>query len=157
MTETELPPLILFNGDRDAYLNELYTAYLNEVVNENLTFQELPIRYRYDEIDDKGFGFRHMISYGLIEEDRSLDMQRCERIRWIAWVLRNAETSPRVSWWENRRKNNKNVVLWLENDDYVVILSKRKDYYVLLTAYIVYSSRRRVFRRERKEYQQLKG
>ncbi len=158
MTETELPPLYKFHGNWDAYVNEIYKIYLDEIVDAGHTFQGLPIRHKFiPKTDNKGYGFWHLISEGRVEEDRIIDIQRCERIRWIAWIIEYAETSHRISWWENRRKSSKNVVLWAENEEFAVILSKRSGYYLLTTAYVVKPNRKRSFAKERDNYHGLKG
>jgi len=83
-----LPPLIKladYGNDWETYLEVLYRAYLDEVVNAGIVFRGLPLRVQFRTMaHGKGFGFWHLISEGNVEEDRTPDLRRCERIRWVA-------------------------------------------------------------------------
>jgi hypothetical protein len=151
-----LPELLPFHGDWPAYEDEIYRVFVGEVVRSGLTFRGLKVTCQYrPPSKGKHFGFWHLISEGDTEEDRTPDLRRCERIRWVAWLIRNAEFHDGVSWWENRRGSNTHVVLWLEEEDFVVVLAKRRDYYLLRTAYCVEKShRRRSLQRERDRFWQ---
>lgn len=154
-----LPDLLDFTGDWNAYVDEVYQAFLDDIVNGNLVFQEMKISCQYrPPTMGKHFGFWHVISEGDEEEERTPDLRRCERIRWIAYLIANAVSSDEISWWENKRGRNTHVVIWHEMGNFVVILAKRKDYYLLKTAYCVQTNRSRRFIRERdKFWQNQKG
>ena len=132
----DLPDLVRFHGDWERYVEELYEIYMKEVVNGGLKFGGLPVRCRrHPEARGKGFGFWHVIQEGRVEEERLPDLRRCERIRWIPWIIRYAGRDSRITWWEERRGSNTDVLLWLEEEDYLVILAKRRGYMLLKTAY----------------------
>ena len=153
MVKKPLPPLLAFSGDWQKYVDQLYDIFQREIVYGNLRFQGAPIRTQYrPPTDDKGFGFWHIISEGPEEAERVPDFRRCERIRWISWVIQHAEIDARISWWKNKRKANTHVVLWVEEEDFVVILAERKGYYLLRTAYCVEEHRRNSLKREREKY-----
>lgn len=155
---TDLPDLLHFSGDWHQYVDRLYTVYLNEIVNSGLTFKGLPVKSQYrPPSQGKGFGFWHVISDGNSEEDRIPDFRRCERVGWIAWIIKNAERDSRIRWWENRRGRNIHVVIWIENEEFVVVLAKRKDYYLLKTAYCPEPHRSRTFRKEWKKFQKSRN
>lgn len=151
-----LPDLIGLPDVRNnwnAYLEELYRIYLAEIVDGRLKFNDLPIRVQFRPMTKgKGFGFWHLISTGETEEDRTPDLRRCERIRWIAWVIRNAKTVDGILWWENRRGSNTHVVLWYKAQKFAVVLAARKGYYLLRTAYPVNSRREKSFEKEWKQF-----
>ena len=65
-------------------------------------------------------------------------MIRCERIRWISWVIENVDNYDEISWWDERSKsNNREVVLWVESEQFVVVLAWRSQgYWLLKTAYL---------------------
>lgn len=65
-------------------------------------------------------------------------MRRCERIRWISWVIENVDNYNEITWWDERSKsNNREVVLWVEAEKFVVILAWRSQgYWLLKTAYL---------------------
>ena len=142
-----------FGNDWDVYLEELYRIYLAEIVNGKLTLNDLPIRAQFRPMThDRGFGFWHLISTGDAEEERVPNLRRCERVRWISWVIRNVKTNDDILWWENRRGSNTHVVLWFRAEKFAVILAKRKDYYLLKSAYPVRSEREKSFKKECKRY-----
>lgn len=152
-----LPALILFSdhgNNWDSYLDYLYCIYLDEIVNASLSFDGLSIRYKFDpETDGKGFGFWHLISEGKKEEDRTPDFRRCERMRWVAWILQNAQKDPDILWWRNQRGTNIHVVLWLHYSKFAVVLAARSGYYLLKTSYVVKPNREKDFYKEWQNFQ----
>lgn len=148
-----LPDLFPFHGDWSCYENELYEVYLETIVYSGIKFRGWPIRTKHTPpTKNKGFSFWHLVSEGRTEDERVPDLRRCERIRWVAWLIENAETHPDLSWWENSRGSNKHIVIWHERENFAVILAMRKDYYLLKTAYLVKKHRRQDFERERREF-----
>lgn len=148
-----LPDLFPFNGNWESYEDSLYQIYLNDIVNAGLSFKGLSISCQYrPESKKKHFGFWHVISEGTQEEDRTPDFRRCERIRWIAYLIKNAETHPEISWWENKRSGNTHVVIWHEIENFVVILAKRNNYYLLKSAYNAELHRIKTFIKERDSF-----
>lgn len=151
--EVSLPDLFVFHGDWNRYVEELYAIYLEKIVHSGLMFKGLPVKSQYrPPSHGKGYGFWHVISDGSSEENRIPDFRRCERIRWISWLIENAASDPRISWWENRRGRNTHVVIWIEEEMFVVVLAKRRDYYLLRTAYCPEPHRARTFKRERERF-----
>ncbi|HEX8043210.1 hypothetical protein [Candidatus Deferrimicrobium sp.] len=137
----DFPDIFPFHGNWQTYVEELYTIYINEIVNINLSYDGFPIRFRFHPLTrGKGYGFWHIIQEGSIEEEREPDLRRCERIRWISWIIRNANNNAVISIWEETRGTETNVILWIEEKNYLVILEKRYGYYLLKTAY--YTERR---------------
>jgi len=134
-----LPPLMLlqdFEGNWDTYKQSLYQIFLDTIIGK-LSFLGLPISCRYFEpIGDMHRSFWHMITEGgLVDEDRTLDLRRCERISWVPHIITHHNHSE-ILCWENKRKANINTVLWLPPENYMIILSKRRDYYLLTTCYV---------------------
>lgn len=156
-----LPSLVSmsdFGNNWDTYLEELYRIYLNEIVNSGLTFNGLPIRVQFRPMSHgKGYGFWHLVSEGETEDDRTPDLRRCERVRWIAWVIRNAGTNENIKWWKNKRGSDIHVVLWYKDEKFVVVLAERNEYYLLRSAYPVNSRRERTFEKEWQEFWKKKG
>ena len=146
-----LPKFILFSDFKqwEPYLDWLYKYYLDEIVNAELTFQGSPIRYRFIPMTDgKGFGFWHLISEGEDEEKRLPSLERCERLRWIKWMIQESDSNPDILFYESRRGSSTNLILWNQTIHYVVILGKRNGYYLLVSAYPVSGSRERTFKKE---------
>lgn len=154
---SEPPALLQFDGDWSSYEEIVYEAFLETFVRPGTQFRGLSVSAPFrPESRGKHYSFWHVISEAphpgnRNEEDRIPDIQRCERIHWIAWAIEQADAGQaEVSWWENRRGRDTHVVIWAEPWDFAVILGKRHNYYVLKTAYCnLRDSRRRAFERER--------
>ncbi len=160
---TQPPELIVlkdFSG-WDAYEDAIYAVYLDTVVHARLTFRGHPLKVRFNpKTKHKGYGFWHLISEALdqrnrSEEERIPDLRRCERVRWVAWCILNADAgSLEFSWWENERGRETHVVLWAEQHDFAVVLAKRQTaqglrFYLLKTAYCLRGRTIQKFKKER--------
>lgn len=140
-------------SDWSVYEDELYRIYMEDVVRAGHRFRGRRVSCQFrPEVNGKGFAFWHLITEGDAEEERMPDLRRCERIRFVGWILRNAETDDRIRWWRNRRGKRVHVVLWLWEQDFAVVLAERENYYLLKTAYVVASNRARSFEREWRAY-----
>jgi hypothetical protein len=147
-----LPDLVPFEGDWKSYVERLYETFMSEIVNGGLSFSGLPIRTRYHPPSrGKGSGFWHVIQEGPSEDERIPDLRRCERISWISWMIKNATSDDRISWWEEGWGSSRDVLIWLEVEDYLVVLSKRKGYYLLKTAYLANKAHKRKGLRKNRE------
>lgn len=134
------PELLPFSGDWTTYENLIYEAFLNSFVRVGVEFQGWKVSAQFrPETRGKGFSFWHTISEApdpknRNEDDRIPNLRRCERIKWIRWVIENAEADGFL-WWENARGRDTHVVIWAKAHDFAVVLAKRQNYYVLKTAY----------------------
>lgn len=145
-----LPALIEFDGNFHNFIESVYECFEEEILNSGITFKNLPVKPRYSpEYKNKEFGFWHLTSEGSgdrQEQDRTPDLERCKKIKWISWMIQNYQHSD-VNCWEEGRKGTTEVVIWHESAKYVVILSERSNYWLLKTAYtVVYSSKERSLR-----------
>ncbi|MES9892769.1 MAG: hypothetical protein ABW165_17320 [Candidatus Thiodiazotropha sp.] len=150
-----LPQLVLFSdyhGDWDPYLDAVYAFFRADFVDDKPFYQgrRLGLK-RYPEARGKEATFWHMIQEGSIEEERTPDFRRCERIRWPRPIIENdADTVIKV--WRNKRKGEDRVCLWFEQDSYLVILADRGKYILPWTAYPV--EREHQQRKLQKEYEE---
>lgn len=152
------PDLLILTGDWDSYEDELYRSFLDTFVEVDIRFRDWRVTAPYrPEYKGKHFSFWHCITEApgknnRNEEDRIFDLRRCERIRWIGWLIQHAEAED-VRWWENDRHGNTHVVIWAEQHDFAVVLAKRREYYVFKTAYTeIKPHRRATFEREWKAF-----
>ena len=76
-----------------------------------------------------------------VEDDRLPDLRRCERIRWVRWVIENAVEHAEIDIWQNTRKTEVNTLLWFR-EEYLVVLGQRQGYWLLRTAYCTEKSGR---------------
>lgn len=134
-----LPELIPLSGDWSAYVEEVFDVFERDFIKPRARFRGLEVRLRWmPEYQGKPSAFWHLIQEGKIEEERTPDLRRCERIAWLRAILDHS-ADPKVKIWENERRGSggvqKQVLLWLEEQDFIVILGIRDGYYLLLTAY----------------------
>ncbi|MET0118965.1 MAG: hypothetical protein ABW090_16205 [Sedimenticola sp.] len=151
-----LTPLVLFSdygGHWDAYLDAVYTFFKTDFVDDKPFFQGRRLGLKRHPIArGKEATFWHMIQEGSIEEERTPDFRRCERIRWPRPIIEN-DAAPVVKVWRNKRGREERVCLWFEQDSYLVILADRGDYILPWTAYPVEQPhRKRKLQREYEEY-----
>lgn len=155
-------PFSNFGGDWASYEDAIYAVYLETVAHAGLTLFGQPVRVKiHPATKKKGHGFWHLISEAPAqdnrnEDDRIPDLARCERVRWVAWCIENAEAAG-FSWWENQRGRETHVVIWAEAHDFAVVLAKRDTqagtrYCLLKTAYCLRSRTIRKFTKERDAY-----
>ena len=131
------------------YIEGLYTIYLRTVAHGNLAFRGNPVRCQFrPETLGKHYAFWHMMQEGNIENERTVDIERCRRVAWIAWVIQNAATDERVRVFPQQRGTEKSWVLWLHEHDYAVILWERNDYSLLKTAFMVKPHKKMEFERD---------
>lgn len=150
-----LPDIFEFHGNWELYVEELYDIYLNTIVNNRtLYFNALPIKTRYNpSTNDKGYGFWHIISEGEEEDERNVDIVRCESLPWVWYCIDQAIPPPSpIHWWKNKRGTHTHIVILNEDENFVVILDERKDYYLLKTAYFPRRKRLEELKKERDKF-----
>jgi hypothetical protein len=92
--------------------------------------KRLPIR------DGKEATFYHMTTTGLDEENRTLEIDRSERIRWARPIIENeGHTELRI--WTERKRGENRIHIWHHTEGYVVVISERNGYHVPWTAFYV--------------------
>jgi hypothetical protein len=147
------------------YLDQLYEIYKHEVAFGKLKFHGMDVRCQFrPEAHGKHYAFWHMMQEGTsgeaTEDERIIDFDRCQRIRWIAWCITHAGCNdPRVRvFQQNKRNGHQPWALWLYENDYVVILWERNGYYLLKTAFCVkYLGKRKEFERNWQAYKKRQG
>ena len=150
-----LPKLIEYNpntGSIDEYIEGIYQIFVEEFINQGIYFQgeklglkRLPLR------NGKETTFYHIVSEREDENNRSLDLNRCARIKWPKAIIESNYVGLRI--WENKRKHKKNIVIWLIEVDYVIIIRKNPNEKLLWTAYpITHDHTRRKMQKEYEEY-----
>ena len=150
-----LPRLVLFSdyhGDWGAYLDAVYAFFRADFVDDKPLFQgrRLGLK-RHPQTRGKEATFWHMIQHGAIEEERTPDFRRCERIRWPRPIIEN-DKDPAIKVWRNQRGREQRVCLWFEQESYLVVLADRGDYILPWTAYPVEQPHRQ--RKLQKEYEE---
>lgn len=131
------------------YIELLYKLYKREIALGDLAFREWAVKCQFrPETLGKHYAFWHTMQDGPVEDDRNIDLQRCRRIRWIAWTILNGDGDERIRVFPQERGREESWVLWLYEEDYAVILWKRRNYYLLKTAFMVKAHKQKEFDRD---------
>ncbi len=146
-----MPKLILledFNGDTEIYLNEVFSVFKKDFMNNDLKCNGIKVFYIHQpEYKGKPFSFWHLVSEGKIEDQRNTDLRRCEKIGWPRVIIENPKDESIKTWKTDRRnkkgKIQKRLCLCFGEWEYLVVLTIRKNFFVLCTAYPVSTNRRR--------------
>jgi len=94
-----------------------------------------------------------MMQEGPIEDNRTIDPERCKRLLWLGWTIEDANSNACIRVFKQApRSQETSWVLWLHEDDYAVILWERNGYYLLKTAFLVKPHKRQEFERDWKKY-----
>lgn len=140
-TDDWLPPLMEFNdygGDWKVYLEAIYAAFKSDFVISKPSFRgrRLGLK-RYPEYDGKEATFWHMISEGSVEEERTPDFRRCERIRWPRPLIEHEAEPEVLVWTESRASNDDRIHIYLPDERYLVVLADRGNYILPWTAFYI--------------------
>lgn len=129
------PRLLLFGGDWNTYEAELHRIFMLDLVQSDLQFRNKEIRCRQHPVTDGRWAtFWHLTQEGPDEDERTPEFRRCERIRWIRWVIENGVGHPEIDEWQNKRGPKINTLLWYQ-EEYLVVLGERTNSWLLITAY----------------------
>lgn len=153
------PDLVLFaafGGDWRAYEAKLYSIFVADIARGGIVFDGVRVNCRRQpEAAGRWASFWHLVQEGRVEDDRLPDLRRCERIRWVRWVIENAITHEEIDIWQNTRKTEVNTLLWFR-EEYLVVLGRRESYWLLRTAFCT-EKRGRIaqLRNERDEFRRV--
>jgi hypothetical protein len=140
-TNDWLPPLMEFNGyggDWESYLMAIYAGFRTDFITSSPAFRgrRLGLK-RHPVIQGKEATFWHLISEGKVEENRTPDFRRCERIRWPKPVIEHESETEILVWIEPRGSNDDRIHIYLPAERYLVVLADRGNYILPWTAYCI--------------------
>lgn len=157
-----LPPLVLLEecgGDWGAYEEVLYGWFRKDFLESKPRWPGKRVALkRHPLANGKEATFWHFIQEGKVEEDRTPDLRRCERIRWPRPVMEAfpgeaTASNEGIIWWQNRRGTETRFILTLPDFSYVVVVADRGEFVLPWTAYCVEREhQRRKLRRECETY-----
>lgn len=135
----EIIELDTYNGDYQLYEDAVYNLYKTTFEQNSFSFDGKRIsQKRIPLYKEKSCTFWHIISTGPIEDERTPDLRRYERIAWPAYILNYCQNHcSNLLIWKNIRKGKHRILLWCRDIDYLVVLDERKDYCLFWTAYPV--------------------
>ena len=143
-----LPPLVTLaasGGDDAAYMTALYSIYSQDFINTKPTYPSRRwARKRHPEHQGRCRTFWHLITEGNDETNRTVDYDRCERIRWPRPIV-DAVLTANIKGWRTTRGRSTRVCLATPDFSYLVVLEDRptQGFIMLWTTYTVTYSRRR--------------
>lgn len=132
-----LPPLLTLSdcgGIWQAYIDAVYAVFDRDFIRTEclLRGKRVGVR-RQPSFENKWFTFWHCISEGEVEEQRTPDLRRCERIPWIRPIIEH-DCESCVDVWTARKNRDERLYLWF-SEQYLIVLGIRNGYYLLITAY----------------------
>lgn len=160
MTECNPPALIENKGNWELYLDKLYAIYIHDFVENEFTYNSLPIYHNSKIEDGHESAFWHLIQRAESNGDRYPDFKRCERIAWIKYLISYcSNVCASIKIWEkiDKKTSRPRIYLWCESFDYVVILENRNTYFYFITAFnVMYQHERRKFEKDYQTWKKTK-
>lgn len=153
------PGLNDFGGSWDELKEASYDTYYADFYDTKPTWPVADVRFaikRHPETENKCGTFWHIVTEGESESERTVALDRCERIGWPRQILDGfaaiypAQGSADVVWWKNERAREPRYLIALADFSYVVVVADRGTYVILWTAYPVEQPHRR--RKLEREY-----
>lgn len=138
----ELMTLDSYENDWNIYIDAVYSVFKNDFILHTTYYDAMEIKLRIDPIErDKVATFWHLVSSGEIEEQRTIEIERCERIKWPKVFIENHYDDSFLVW-ENERRGKTNLCIYNPVNRYITVLGERSSYYILLTGYYVKENHR---------------
>ncbi len=156
-----LPTLVNFKdygGKWEPYCEVLYEYFKHDFIESRPKFGGRMIQLkRHPLFQGKEATFWHITHEGIIENQRTPDLRRCERIRWPRPIIERPiiehNCNGVIRCWPEKKGKDESIVLWIHELDYVVILRVRKGYILLWSAYYIsYDNKKRQLLKKYEEY-----
>lgn len=129
------------------YESNIYDIFFNDFISSCPIFCNKRVAVRHHpKLYDKEEAFYHVTCQDYqYNHDRSPDLRRCERIRWIRSFIENYSSCDSsicidcdgIKLWNEPYKSTYRTYLLLEEERYVVVLEKRDSYFLLITAFYI--------------------
>jgi len=157
-----LVPYKNFCGDWRAFNETLYEHFSDDFIEDSPTYMNKEVGFKeIQKVDGKEETFWHITSdeskiyrNGQIIKQRTPDIKRSERIRWIKEIIDNSHDAS-VKVWVERINGQVRHHLWY-NDEFLVVLGEYPKYPFirLITAFYVNPSNRLRYQKKYDEYMQ---
>ena len=148
-----LPELITFNPSKnniDEYIEGIYQIFVEEFINKGIYFKGERLKLKKIPMkNNKEATFYHMISEGEDENNRTIDLERCARIKWPRAILASDHKDLKI--WTNKRKNKNNILVWYEEQKYLIVIRVNLNKKLFWTAYPV--NRKHTEKKLKKEFE----
>ena len=132
-----LPPLVEFNepgapwdGDWPLYVEEVYRVFQRCLAiparSGKLRWRGIRLGMkRFPESQAKESTFWHLVSEGMVEEDRTPALPRCARIRWPGAMIPRPEDRSLLTW-IREIKGKQRIHMYLPDVRYLLVLDYRR-------------------------------
>lgn len=153
-----------YGNDWTSYEDALYSIFKKDFIDTAPNFEGKVVQIRKYPIEfGKEEAFFHVTCQDYTKtRNRSPDLRRCERIRWVRAFIENYNCNPNlcdlcdgIKLWSEPHKNTTRVHLLFEEEKYIVVLERRSSYCLLITAY--YIDHGHVLEKKLKSYQTYKN
>jgi hypothetical protein len=146
-----------FDGSWQPYIDAVFEVFWRDFVASKPSLNGQPVACDSRMGDDgKEEGFWHVTSEGP-KNDRMPCIPRCERIRWIRFLIERVP-SPAVRYWEDSRKGKRRIIVADIDFSFKVVLQPTRRGALLVTAvYVEREHERGKLRREYGEWQRKIG
>ena len=125
-----------FNNDAE-FVETCYDFFWVDFVKDSPQFRNARMRLKRLPIrSGKEATFYHMTTTGDDEINRTLEVDRSERIRWARPLIEN-ENHDDLRVWAERKKGENRIHIWHHAEDYVVVIAERNGFYIPWTAFCV--------------------
>jgi hypothetical protein len=137
----DLTKLEDYNGSWDAYIEAIYQIFKTDFIDKKTYYNKTRVALKkIPLLKGKEACFWHLTSEGKIEEQRTPDLRKCEKIGWIKPIIENSQDDTIKFWISKRKKGNSSIYedricLCYGNWEYLVVLVDRGDYILLWTAH----------------------
>lgn len=128
-----LPSLVLFEdykNDYELYIDKVYSHFQTDFLYSYPIFRydpsEIHINSRPYE-KDKEFTFWHIVSEGKTEEERTINIRRCERICFPKFLIENYDSVCCKIWEKDvlaKKSREKRIHISNEDFSFIIVLSK---------------------------------
>ncbi|MDV3579079.1 hypothetical protein [Elizabethkingia anophelis] len=140
-----------FHGDFTLYFDAVYKVFHKSFIESQPLFRGLKVSaQKHPEVDGIHRTFYHITHEGEIENERTPDFRRMERIRFPKFCIESLPHDELLIWEKTIGKDNRIHIL-NEEEKYLVVLTERNGYYLFWTAF--YIEENHTVRKKKKEYE----
>lgn len=150
----KFPYLILlsdFQGNFKSYFDAVYKIFYQDFIKSKPLYNGLKVSaQKHPEVEGIHRTFYHITHEGEIENERTPDFRRMERIRFPKFCINNLPHKELLVWEKEVGKDNRIHIL-NEEESYLIVLTERKGYYLFWTSF--YIEQNHTLKKKKKEYE----
>lgn len=152
--ELIFPNLIYFSeyqGNFKHYFEAIYAVFKKDFITSQPLYNGQRVSaQKHPEVDGIHRTFYHITHEGEVENYRTPDFRRMERIRYPKFCIENCKNRSFLVWEKTVGRDNRIHIL-NETERYLVVLTERKNYFLFWTAF--YIEHNHTIRKKKREYE----